>query len=153
MLSVRKRRDLNVCLIKELTTITEHIRTKKNFLPKYWYILKYYIHSCHAIYRLLFKIICVYAKYMSSKTISHYLVHGPRTIKENIKIFEELTYFISIQLAHIYAIIMHKLDGKMQDQIYKLLHRLVKFLDTVQWVDDASSKYTRNGISVKYDCI
>ena len=90
---------------------------------------------------------------MSSKTRSHNLVHGLRTIKHNINIFEELTYFINIQLAHIYAIVMHKLNSKIQNQIYKLLYRLVKFLDTVQWVDDVSSEYTRNGISMKYDWI
>ena len=103
------------------------------------------------MYRLLFKIILVYGRTMTSKSQLHNLVHGPRPLKDNMKIFEELIDFMTIQLGHIYAIVVHKLDVKMQDTITRLLHRLIKFLDTVIWVNDSSSIYTKNGLPIKYN--
>ena len=122
MVSQRNKRDLNVALINELTKMIEDICGKRQYLPKYWYLLKYHVHACHAMYRLLFKIILVYGKYMSTKTRSHNLVHGSRPVKYNIKNFDELTYFMSIQLGHIYALVVQKLDIQMQDTIMKLLY-------------------------------
>ena len=87
---------------------------------------------------------------MARKIFNHNLVHGPRKITENMKLFEELSEVIPFQLCYIESVVCLKLNINMQNTVSKLLHWTIKFCDTVIWVDDTSSKYTMNGLAIKY---
>ena len=135
----------------ELRAVMSDIGGKKKYLHLYWYHLKYYIHSLHAAYRLLYRILYIYGdNQICNKHNNHNMIYGPRPVAENIRLFTSLIDFIIQQLAFIESILRFKLNVKMHDQITRLLHRLVKFFDKILWVEDNMSDVFKNGLPVKY---
>ena len=61
---------------------------------------------------------------MCSRSKYHNLINGPRTIQQNLVIFNELCRFISIQIALIAAQLKFYLNIKFQDTLTKLLFEL-----------------------------
>ena len=90
---------------------------------------------------------------MAIKIYHHNLVDGPRKIMENIKLFDDLCEVIDFQLCYIESVVYFKLNINMQNTVCKLLHQTIKFWDTVIWVEDTSSKYTMNGLAIKYNIL
>ena len=88
---------------------------------------------------------------MARTIFSHNIIHGPRKIEENIRLFDKLSEMIYFQLCYIESVVCFKLDINMQNTISRLLHQTIKFWDMVLWVDDTSSKYTMNGLPIKYN--
>ena len=124
---------------------------KEKYLHLYWYNLKYYVHSLHAAYRLLHKILYIYGdNQICKKHKNHNMIYGPRPVAENIRLFTSLITFITQKLAFIESILRFKLNLKMHDQITRLLHRLVKFFDKILWYEDNTSDVFKNGLPVKY---
>ena len=79
---------------------------------------------------------------MCSRSKYHNLINGPRTIQQNLVIFNELCKFISIQLKFY-------LNIKFQDTLTKLLFELSMFMEKVIWVENSWTEYCVNGKLVK----
>ena len=58
--SAKDKQLLNERLIQELQDTIQIISTRKTYLHRYWYNLKYYLNSLHTAYRLLYKLLFVY---------------------------------------------------------------------------------------------
>ena len=86
---------------------------------------------------------------MYSRSKYHYLINGPRTIQQNLVIFNELCKFISIQIALIAAQLKFYLNIKFQDTLTKLLFCLSMFMEKVIWVENSWTGYCVNGKLVK----
>ena len=99
--SAKDKQLLNVRLVEELQQITTDIAKRKHYLHEYWYNLKYYVHSLHAAYWLLHKILTIYGNAsLATRLNCHNLVYGPRPIGVNLKLFTKLVEFVTIQLAY-----------------------------------------------------
>ena len=125
-----------------------------NYLHKYWYNLKSFVHGLHAIYRLLYKVLYVYGSDgMCTKLKCHNLVYGPRTIAHNLLLFEELMKFTQIQVSIIGCIVCFKSDVHLQDTISWIFFCLVKFLDNIIWQDNCRQNMFQNGQPVQLNFI
>ena len=152
--SAKDKQLLNKRLIQELQDTLKLIAQRNTYLHEYWYILRYFVKSLHGAYRLLYKILLVYGdSNVCKKFILHDLIDGPRPIKQNLELFSQLVNFVSLQLAYIHCIVKFKLNVPMEDKIMFLLHRLIKFLDRVIWLDDVTGKYTMNGLPIEMEFI
>ena len=60
LVSVKDKETLNLQMIQKLKCLFSDITEKKTYIQMYWYSLKYFVHSTHAIYRLFYKIMKVY---------------------------------------------------------------------------------------------
>ena len=145
------KKELNITLISELRSITSHIKRRTSYLHLFWYNLKYFLHTLHGSYRLLYKILHTFGdSNICKKCHYHDLVYGPRPITENVAIFTSLVDFISLQLCYIEAILRFRLNVKMHDTVTRPLHQLIKFFDKIIWDDDNTSTIFHNGVPVKY---
>ena len=152
--SAKDRQLLNERLIQELQDTIQISSTRKTYLHQYWYNLKYHVNSLHAAHRLLYKLLFVYHDSdVCKKFRIHDLIYGSRPINENLVLFSELVNFLLLQLAHIRCIVKFKLHVPMQDKVTFILHRLIKILDHVIWLDDVRGEYTRNGLPIKMEFI
>ena len=98
------------------------------YLHKYWYTLRYFVCSVHAVYKLLFKILCVFGNSsMASKLKCYNLQDGPRPIVQNLELFKELVVFTQIQAQMIGLIVRGNLNLDFQDTISRIFFRLTKF--------------------------
>ena len=145
------KKKLNITMTEELRQILKDV-INISYLSCYWYNLKYFVRAFHGVYRLYYKILIIYGNSsMARKFFSHNIVHEPRKIEENLRLFDEIFEMIYFQLCYIESVVCFKLDINMQNTISRLLHQTIKFWDTVLWVDDTSSKYTVNGLPIKYN--
>ena len=112
LVSAKDKQKLNLLIIQKLQSLLNEIREKKPYVELYWYSLKYFVHSTHAIYRLFFyKILKIYGTFgMASKCAYHNLIYEPRLIEENRRIFNELVGAIDIQLCLIYSLLQFSLN-------------------------------------------
>ena len=77
LVSAIDKQYLNLEMIKKLKSLLGDIEDKKKYVQKYWYSLKYFVHSTQAIYRLFFKILEVYGSNgMAGKCTNHNLIYG-----------------------------------------------------------------------------
>ena len=62
-------------------------------------------------------------KFLHGKKIfSHNIVHGPRKIQDNLRLFDKISEMIYFQLCYIESVVHFKLDINMQNTISRLLH-------------------------------
>ena len=124
------KKELNITLITELRAIINDINSRKGYLHLYWYNLKYFVHTLHGAYRLLYKILHTFSDSSIHKKFQHHdLVYGPRPIADNFKMFTSLIDFIDLQLAYIETLLKFRLNVEMHDTVMRLLHQLIKFFD------------------------
>ena len=151
-MSAKDKQNLNLQMIQKLKCLLGDIGEKKKYLQMYWYSLKYFVHSTHAIYRLLYKILKVYGNEgMASKCAYHNLIYGLRPIETNRKILDEMPQAIDIQLCLIYSLLKFSLNIKMHDQLSSLLSRLIDFLVNITLHEESWSEYTKNGLPIKHE--
>ena len=99
---------LNIRLVDELRAVMCDLSGKEKFLHLYWYNLKYYVHSLHAAYRLLHKILYIYGdNQICKKHKNHNMIYGPRPVAENI------TLHITDHI-HYTKVSFHRINFKIQ---------------------------------------
>ena len=141
-------------MLTEIEFILRDIAKKLSYLPDYWYDLKLLTHTLYAIYRLYYKILIIHGNSgMAQKCDYHNLTCGPRPISMNLHIFKYLSNFVDIQNELIKAVVRMCKSPKALDQIALLLHRLIRFLDKMTYLEATNSSVFRNGVPVKYDFV
>ena len=114
----KEKRNVNGRMESRILYLLQDIQQCSKYLHKYWYNLKYFVRSLHAVYRLLYKVLKVCGTDgMCSRLKCHTLVHGPRSIVENLLLFEELVKFTQIQVAIIECLVQCKSSVQLQDHI------------------------------------
>ena len=130
--------------------LLSEIQGKKNYLQHYWYSFKYMVHAVHAVYYLLYKILEQYGNEgMCSKSDYHELLHGPRPINQNVTIFHEPCKFVLIQIYLVAAQLRFYLSVPFQDNLTKLLFRLMQFMEKLIWYENSCTGYFVDGVPVK----
>ena len=90
---------------------------------------------------------------MASRCKYHYLVDGPWTIATNLKIYDYLLKIIDIQIGILGALVRMSSLCKVQDTILLKLHRVVKFLDVILYIEEKNSNHFSNGLPIKFEFI
>ena len=94
-----QRRILNRKLKLEIDFILKEISHRSEYIHKYWYNLKFYTHTLHAVYRLLHELLETCGNdAVSQKCSYHNLLHGPRSISENQEILKHLLKYVDLQV-------------------------------------------------------
>ena len=126
--TLKEKRNVNGRMESKILYLLQDIQQHSKYLPKYWYNLKYFVRSLHAVYRLLYKVLkCSGTDGMCSRLKCHTLVHGPRSIVENLLLFEELVKFTQIQVAIIGCLVWCKSSMQLQDQISQIFSIKLNF--------------------------
>ena len=134
----RYKKEMNLRITEKLQYLLGEIKQKGNYLEQHWYSAKYMVHALHCTYLLLYKILKKYGNTgMATKSEYHNLVYGSRPLKENLEIFSELCYFVSIQIDLIVAQLRFDLNVCFQDTLTRLLFRLAKFMEKVIWYENS----------------
>ena len=121
MVSCTDKKKVNLRMEAKTLELLTDIQNRRTYLEKYWYNLKYYVHSLHAIYKLLYKMLTVYGNSsMKTRLKCHNLVDGPRTIKQNALLFQELIHFTQNQTQLLGAQICFDFSPKFQDTISRI---------------------------------
>ena len=103
-------------MTEELRQILKDVINRRSYLSCYWYNLKYFVRALHGVYRLYYKILIIYGNSsMARKNFSHNIVHGPRKIEENFRLFDEISEMIYFQLCYTESVLHFKLDINMQN--------------------------------------
>ena len=149
-METHQRRILNRKLKLELDVILKEISCRSEYIHKYWYNLKFYTHSMHAVYRLLHKLLEICGNdAVSHKCSYHNLIHRPRSISENREILKSLLKYVDLQVNWLGALVNLNSNVNVQKRIHFVFMRVIKFFDFLIWHDDITSEYTHNGIPVK----
>ena len=99
LVSCKDKRRVNLRMETTILEMMKDIENHQKYLHKYWYTLRHFVCSIHAVYRLMYKVLCIFGqKGMVSKLKFHHLLDGPRPIKLNLEIFKEISVFIQIQM-------------------------------------------------------
>ena len=152
LVSAKGKQTFNIQMIHKLQSLLTDILERKSYLEKFWYSLKYIVHCIHALYKLFYKILQVYGiPGMASGCKYHHLVHGPRKIRDNMEILNNIIAFIDIQLGMIYSLLKFSLKVKFQDQVSRLLCRASDFLVNIMQYEMSWSEYTRNGLPISFN--
>ena len=153
-MSVKDKRAVNLRMETTILEMLNDIQSRQCYLHKYWYNLKYFVRALHGVYRLLYKILIVHGNSsMRTKLKCHNLIHGPRTIRQNLRLFKELVSFTQIQTQLIASLVCFHLKVNFQDTISRLFFRLTTFLYKVIWFDNSSDNIMHNGLPVKFNFI
>ena len=154
MVTVKYKQTMNLRIIKKLHYLLGEMKAKETYLENYWYNLKYMVKALHAIYHLLYKILMKYvSEEMCSKSEYHHLICGPRPIKQNMEIFQELCKFISVQVDLIACQLRYYLSVHLQDNFMRLLFRLSQFMEKVIWYENSLPGLMVNGLPIKLNWI
>ena len=146
MVSCKEKQKVNIRMETTILEMLKDLEQRHSYLHNYWYTLRYFVCSLHAVYRLLFKVLHVFGNAsMASKLKCHNLQDGPRPIQENLKLFKELVVFNQIQTQIIGAILRGNLNPLFQDSISKIFFRLMKFLNNIIWFDNRTENVLHNG--------
>ena len=125
LVSCNDKRKVNIRMEPTILEMLKDIEQWQSYLHKYWFNLKYFVWSLHAVYKLLYKILHVIGNTsMASKLKCLNIVHGPQPIQKNLQLFRELVVFTQIQTAMIGTIVQSKLNPNIQDTISRLFFRL-----------------------------
>ena len=150
LVTLRYKKEMNLRITEKLQYLLGEIKQKGNYLKQHWYSAKYMVHALHGSYLLLYKILKKYGNTsMATKGEYHNLVYGPRPFKENLKIFSELCYFVSIQIDFIVAQLRFYLNVCFQDTLTQLLFRLAEFMEKVIWYENSWTGVFIDGLPVK----
>ena len=115
-----KEKEVNLRMELKILELLKDVEARTQYIHKYWYNLKYFIQSLHGMYRLLYKVLCVFGNSsMRSKLSCHDLMNGSRPVKENLKLFKQLIVFTQIQTQLVGSIVCFDLRPHIQDQIGK----------------------------------
>ena len=152
LVSIWEKKNLNLTMLDKINYFVTEISKKKSTLHLYWYSLKYFVHSLHGGYRLLYKMLWKYGNSsMCWKNKYHNLMNRPRPIPDNLEIFSDLIKFILIQIGLIGAMVRLSSDINIHNQVNCLLYWLVIVLDKVIWNENSWSEFTLNGLPIKYN--
>ena len=150
LISCTDKRKVNLRMECTIMEMLKEIEIWKSYLHKHWYTLKYFVHSLHAVYRLLYKIWSVFGTFgMCSKLKCHNLQDGPRPILQNLELFNELVVFTQIKTQIIGSIVQTKLCHNFQDTTSRLFYCLTLFLNKVIWNNNSTSNIFRKSLKVK----
>ena len=148
--TLKEKRNVYGRMESKILYLLQDIKQCSKYLHKYWYNLKCFAGTLHAGCRLLYKVLKVYSTDgMCTRLKCHTLVHGQRSIAENLLHFEELVKFTEIQVAIIGCLVQCKSSVQLQDQIRQIFFHLVKFLDTLIWHDHQTQNIFRKGLPVQ----
>ena len=121
LLSCKEKRKVNIRMKTTILEMLKDIERRHSCLDRYWYTLRYFVHSLHAVYWLLFKVLHVFGNSsMASKLNCHNIQDRPRPIQQNLELFKELVVFTQIQIQMIGSIVWRKLNPDFQDTISRI---------------------------------
>ena len=146
MVSCKEKWKVNIRTETTIFEMLKELEQRHSYLHNYWYTLRYFVCSLHAVYRLLFKVLHIFGNAsMASKLKCHNVQDRPRPIQENLKLFKVLVVFNQVKTQIIGAILRGNLNPLFQDSISKIFFRLTKFLNNIIWFDNRTENVLHNG--------
>ena len=152
LISCIEKKETNLRMETTILEMLKDIESRQYYLPCYWYMLKYFVRSLHVVYRLLYKLLLIYANSsMRTKLKCHNLIDRPRTIHVNMHLFRKLVTFTQIQTQLVASQVRFNLNPVFQDTVSRLFFRLTKILNTIIWYDNKTSSHMCNRLPVKME--